>query len=149
MNPRRPNQGTAANAGGALSFQSERYGPGIAEFWRWAAFNSMKTAIVVAAICLSTFGSWAADALHRRGPITDAAEATKRAVAWANRETGKFGVKAFTEKSGTAVYDGKHWIWRAYVGQGTGDLEVIVYLYPRGGVPITKVNRLVSAAGAL
>ena len=109
----------------------------------------MKAILLVLAVFVMAFASSAADYLRRRDPIEDASDATKRAVAWANRETRRFGVKPFTEKSSSAIFDGKRWIWKACVGRGTGDLEVIVFLAPNGGLPITRVNHLVNAAQAL
>ena len=105
----------------------------------------MKTTIIVVGFFVMAGAMFGADDLRNREPIADASDATKRAVSWANKEVRKFRVKPFTDKTTVATFDGKQWVWRGRVGQGTGDLEVSVYLDPQGGRPRTSVKRLLSA----
>jgi hypothetical protein len=64
--------------------------------------------------------------------ITTVSQATARAVVLANLAIADRTTRRFTEQSSTATRDGDRWVWRARIGYGHGDLEVVVTLRADG-----------------
>lgn len=104
-------------------------------------------ALSFALVCVLTVAAYSADKVAdvpRKGPIADAADATARAIVFANREAKSLDLKPFTEKSAAAKLVGAKWIWRARVGQGKGDVEITVVLRKDGTLESCTSKQLVS-----
>jgi len=87
-------------------------------------------------------GCWAAEIL--KPAITNAADATERAVQLANQAIADRTSRQFTRQSGTAVLNGQYWIWRGRMGYGKGDLSVTVTLRSDGQVVNTQIAEWIS-----
>jgi hypothetical protein len=76
--------------------------------------------------------------------ITNAADATQRAVVLANQAIAGRTSRRFPNQSGTAILTGQNWVWRGRIGYGKGDLEVVVTLRADGQVVDTQVAEWMS-----
>jgi hypothetical protein len=71
--------------------------------------------------------------------ITNAVDATTRAIAAANQAIADRTSRRFGSDSGIATQRGQFWTWRGRIGYRKGDLEVVVTLRSDGQVVHTEV----------
>jgi len=82
-----------------------------------------------------------------RGPVSNAADATSRAIEIATRAArASFPRIRFHEGGAPAVFNGQKWVWRGRVGYGLGDVEAEIRLNPDGTVAETNITSMGSAA---